>query len=412
MIVYKFGGASVKDAAGVRNVVSILQAESDVNLMIVISAMGKTTNALEAIVNAYYSGDAPSLDSVKQYHFDIMTQLFERNHPIYDKVNNLFVEIEWMIEDAPTSTYAYEYDQIVSVGELLSTTIISAYLNECGFTNRWLDARDIIRTDNTHRNARVDWELTQSLIQKEVSKGLPVLTQGFIGCTSENFTTTLGREGSDFTAAILAHAAQAEEVVIWKDVTGILNADPRFFEDAQKLKSLSYAEAIELAYFGAKVIHPKTIQPLKDKKIPLRVRSFVDGTNDGTVVSEGAEVKPFLPSFIVKENQVLLSISAQDLSFIVEDHLSHIFYLFSEYGVRVNVMQNSAVSFSVCVDDDAQKVPALIDALKKEYQVLYNDELTLYTIRHYNDDSMAKVLKDKTLLLEQKSRHTVQLVVR
>ena len=411
MIVYKFGGASVKDAAGVRNVVSILQAVSDVNLMIVISAMGKTTNALEAIVNAYYSGDAPSLDSVKQYHFDIMTQLFERNHPIYDKVNNLFVEIEWVIEDAPTSTYAYEYDQIVSVGELLSTTIISAYLNECGFTNRWLDARDIIRTDNTHRNARVDWELTQSLIQKEVSKGLPVLTQGFIGCTSENFTTTLGREGSDFTAAILAHAAQADEVVIWKDVTGILNADPRFFEDAQKLKSLSYAEAIELAYFGAKVIHPKTIQPLKDKKIPLRVRSFVDGTNDGTVVSEGAEVKPFLPSFIVKENQVLLSISAQDLSFIVEDHLSHIFYLFSEYGVRVNVMQNSAVSFSVCVDDDAQKVPALIDALKKEYQVLYNDELTLYTIRHYNDDSMAKVLKDKTLLLEQKSRHTVQLVV-
>ena len=412
MIVYKFGGASVKDAAGVRNVVSILQAESDVNLMIVISAMGKTTNALEAIVNAYYSGDAPSLDSVKQYHFDIMTQLFERNHPIYDEVNNLFVEIEWVIEDAPTSTYAYEYDQIVSVGELLSTTIISAYLNECGFTNRWLDARDIIRTDNTHRNARVDWELTESMIQKEVSKGLPVLTQGFIGCTSENFTTTLGREGSDFTAAILAHAAQAEEVVIWKDVPGVLNADPRFFEDAQKLKSLSYAEAIELAYFGAKVIHPKTIQPLKDKKIPLRVCSFVDGTNDGTVVSEGAEVKPFLPSFIVKENQVLLSISAQDLSFIVEDHLSHIFYLFSEYGVRVNVMQNSAVSFSVCVDHDAQKVPALIDALKKEYQVLYNDELTLYTIRHYNDDSMAKVLKDKTLLLEQKSRHTVQLVVR
>ena len=411
MRVYKFGGSSVKDAAGVRNVASILQAESDINLMIVISAMGKTTNALEAIVNAYYSGDTPSLDSIKQYHFDIMNQLFKRNHPIYDEVNNLFVEIEWVIEDEPTSTYAYEYDQIVSVGELLSTTIISAYLNECGFTNRWLDARDVIRTDNTHRNARVDWELTESLIQKEVSKGIPLLTQGFIGCTSENFTTTLGREGSDFTAAILAHAAQAEEVVIWKDVPGVLNADPRFFEDAQKLESLSYTEAIELAYFGAKVIHPKTIQPLKDKKIPLRVRSFVDSTTDGTIVSEGAEIKPFLPSFIVKENQVLLSISAQDLSFIVEDHLSHIFLLFSEHRVRVNVMQNSAVSFSVCVDHDAQKVPALIDALKKEYQVLYNDDLTLCTIRHYNDDSMAKVLKGKTLLLEQKSRHTVQLVV-
>ena len=411
MRVYKFGGASVKDAVGVRNVASILQAESDVNLIIVISAMGKTTNALESIVNAYYGGHTPSLESLKQYHFDIMNQLFERNHPIYDEVNNLFVEIEWVIEDAPTSTYAYEYDQIVSVGELLSTIIISAYLNECGFTNRWLDARDIIRTDNTYRNACVDWELTESLIQKEIIKELPVLTQGFIGCTSENFTTTLGREGSDFTAAILAHATQAKEVVIWKDVPGILNADPRFFEDVQKLESLSYAEAIELAYFGAKVIHPKTIQPLKDKKIPLRVRSFLDGTNDGTFVSEDAEIKPFLPSFIVKENQVLLSISAQDLSFIVEEHLSHIFLLFYEFGVRVNLMQNSAVSFSVCVDNDAQKFPFLIDALKKEYQVLYNDNLTLYTIRHYNDDSMAKVLKGKKLLLEQKSRHTVQLVV-
>ena len=411
MRVYKFGGASVKDAAGVRNVVSILQSESDVNLMIVISAMGKTTNALETIVNEYYSGNSFSLDSIKQYHFDIMNQLFERNHPIYDEVNNLFVEIEWAIENAPTGTYAYEYDQIVSVGELLSTTIISAYLKDCGYTNRWLDARDIIRTDNTYRNARVDWELTESQIQNEVSKGLPILTQGFIGCTSENFTTTLGREGSDFTAAILAHAVQAKEVVIWKDVPGILNADPRFFEDAQRLESLSYAEAIELAYFGAKVIHPKTIQPLKDKKIPLCVRSFVDSTLVGTVVSEDAEIIPFLPSFIVKENQVLLSISAQDLSFIVEEHFSHIFLLFSECGVGVNLMQNSAVSFSVCVDNDAQKIPVLIDALKKEYKVLYNDKLTLYTIRHYSDDSMAKVLKGKTLLLEQKSRHTVQLVV-
>lgn len=411
MRVYKFGGASIKDASGVRNVASILQAESDVNLMIVVSAMGKTTNALETILNAYYAGDTTSLDSIKQYHFDILDQLFERNHPIYDEVNNLFVEIEWVIEDAPTSTYDYEYDQIVSVGELLSTTIISAYLNECGFTNRWLDARDIIRTDNTFRNAQVDWELTESQIQKEVNKGLPILTQGFIGCTSENFTTTLGREGSDFTAAILAHAAQAEEVVIWKDVPGILNADPRFFEDAQRLESLSYAEAIELAYFGAKVIHPKTIQPLKDKKIPLRIRSFVDSSNDGTVVSEDSEIKPFLPSFIVKENQVLLSISAQDLSFIVEEHFSHIFLLFSECGVRVNLMQNSAVSFSVCVDNDPQKFPVLIDTLKKEYKVLYNDNLTLYTIRHYNDDSMAKLLKGKSLLLEQKSRHTVQLLV-
>ncbi|MBC8464722.1 MAG: aspartate kinase [Bacteroidetes bacterium] len=411
MRVYKFGGASVKDAEGIRNVAHILQQEVDADLMLVVSAMGKTTNALEQVVNDYYNGGNPSLETVKRFHFDILGGLFEVGNPIYNEVNNLFVEIEWVIEDAPTATYAYLYDQIVSVGELLSTKIVSAYLNQCGFTNRWLDARDIIRTDNTHRNARVDWELTEMLIQKEQTKEMPLLTQGFIGCTSENFTTTLGREGSDFTAAILAHATLAEEVVIWKDVPGVLNADPRFFEDAQKLESLSYAEAIELAYFGAKVIHPKTIQPLKDKKIPLCVRSFIDASIEGTLVSEGAEIKPFLPSFIVKEKQVLLSISAQDLSFIVEDHLSHVFSLFSKWGVRVNVMQNSAVSFSVCVDDDVQKLPNLIADLKREYQVLYNDGLSLFTIRHYNEDSIQKVLKDKELLLEQKSRHTVQLVV-
>ncbi len=411
MRVYKFGGTSVQDAEGVRNVANILQQESNTNLMIVVSAMGKTTNALEQVVNDYYSGGAPSLEGVKKFHLDILDALFEADDAIYNEVNNLFVEIEWVIEDTPTATYAYEYDQIVSVGELLSTKIVSAYLNKCGFTNRWLDARDIIRTDNRHRNARVDWELTEELIQKEQTKGLPLLTQGFIGCTSENFTTTLGREGSDFTAAILAHATLADEVVIWKDVPGVLNADPRFFEDAQKLESLSYAEAIELAYFGAKVIHPKTIQPLKDKKIPLHVRSFIDASVEGTLVSEGAEIKPFLPSFIVKENQVLLSISAQDLSFIVEDHLSHVFSLFSKRGVRVNVMQNSAVSFSVCVDDDVQKLPTLIQDLKKEYQVLYNDGLSLYTIRHYDEDSIQKVLNGKELILEQKSRHTVQLVV-
>ena len=411
MRVYKFGGTSVQDAEGVRNVANILQQESNTNLMIVVSAMGKTTNALEQVVNDYYSGGAPSLEGVKKFHLDILDALFEADDAIYNEVNNLFVEIEWVIEDTPTATYAYEYDQIVSVGELLSTKIVSAYLNKCGFTNRWLDARDIIRTDNRHRNARVDWELTEELIQKEQTKGFPLLTQGFIGCTSENFTTTLGREGSDFTAAILAHATLADEVVIWKDVPGVLNADPRFFEDAQKLESLSYAEAIELAYFGAKVIHPKTIQPLKDKKIPLHVRSFIDASVEGTLVSEGAEIKPFLPSFIVKENQVLLSISAQDLSFIVEDHLSHVFSLFSKRGVRVNVMQNSAVSFSVCVDDDVQKLPALIQDLKKEYQVLYNDGLSLYTIRHYDEDSIQKVLNGKELILEQKSRHTVQLVV-
>jgi aspartate kinase len=346
MKVYKFGGASVKDAKGIRNVYSILKEDASSDKVIVISAMGKTTNMLERVVNDYINGQSPSLEEVKRYHFNIIKELFTENHSIFDEVNNLFVEIEWAIEDSPTSTYDYEYDQIVSVGELLSTKIVSAFLEQQNFTNTWVDARDIIRTDNTYRNARIDWELTTDLIRKVISPQGVYITQGFIGCTSENFTTTLGREGSDFTAAILSYVLETEEVVIWKDVDGMLNADPRFFDDAQLLNQLSFSEAIELAYFGAKVIHPKTIQPLKEKNIPLRVKSFLNPANDGTIIFEDAEMLPFLPSFIIKENQILISISAKDLSFIVEDHLSHIFALFSKHGLGINVMQNSAVSFS------------------------------------------------------------------
>lgn len=411
MKVFKFGGASVKDAASIRNVLDILKKQEEQDLVIVVSAMGKMTNALEAVVNDYWSGKQASLTAVRSFHEGLMKELFEPSHPIYDEVNNLFVEIEWAIEDEPTSTYAYEYDQIVSVGELLSTKILSAFLKQEGFDNRWLDARDVVRTDNTYRNAKVDWELTTTLIQEQSKKGFPLVTQGFIGCTSENFTTTLGREGSDFTAAIWAHVLEVEEVVIWKDVPGVLTADPRYFKDAVCFDSLSYAEAIELAYFGAKVIHPKTIQPLKDKRIPLRVRSFVDHHLVGTVVSEGGAIEPFLPSFIVKENQLLLSIAVKDLSFVVEDHLSQIFSLFHKHNVRVNMMQNSAVSFSVCIDSDAQKVPALLEELAKDYALRYNEKAILYTIRHYNDFSVAQLLQGKKLLLEQKSRQTIQMVV-
>jgi aspartate kinase len=335
--------------------------------------------------------------------------LFDNSHPIFDEVNNLFVEIEWAIEDKPTSTYAYEYDQIVSVGELLSAKIVSAFLVQEGFANKWVDARDIIRTDNTYRNARIDWDLTHQQISKQLTKGV-YLTQGFIGCTSENFTTTLGREGSDFSAAILGFVLNAEEITIWKDVDGMLNADPRYFEDAQLLHQLSFAEAIELAYFGAKVIHPKTIQPLKEKNIPLKVKSFLNPQNEGTVIFEDAQMKPFMPSFIIKENQILISISANDLSFIVEDHLSHIFSLFAKYGVAVNMMQNSAVSFSICVDNDSQKVKPLLSDLQKEYSVHYNEGLTLCTIRHYDQAAIDRVVGDKKIILEQKSRHTVQFI--
>jgi len=410
MKVYKFGGASVKDANGVRNVFSILKEDKNNDKVIVISAMGKITNMLEDVVNDYVNGKSPSLDDVKNYHFSIIKELFPENHSIYDEVNNLFVEIEWAIEDAPTSTYDYEYDQIVSVGELLSTKIVSAFLSLKGYENSWIDARDIIRTDNTFRNARLDWELTTELIRKFISPKGIYITQGFIGCTSENFTTTLGREGSDFTAAILSFVLESDEVVIWKDVDGMLNADPRYFDDAQLLHQLSFSEAIELAYFGAKVIHPKTIQPLKEKNIPLRVKSFIKPENEGTIIFEDAEMRPFLPSYIIKENQILISISAKDLSFIVEDHLSHIFALFSKYGLRINVMQSTAVSFSACTDNDIQKVPALIKELESGYLVKYIDGLTLCTIRHYSDNDISRVSRGKSLLLEQKSNETAQFV--
>ena len=410
MKVYKFGGASVKDAEGVRNISKLLLNEGAEPLAIVVSAMGKTTNMLEKVVNDYYDNNSPTLDDIKYYHYTILEELFDKSHSIFDEVNNLFVEIEWAIEDAPTSTYAYEYDQIVSVGELLSTKIVSAFLEQEGFANKWIDARDIIRTDNTYRNARIDWHLTQQQISKHISNNGVFLTQGFIGCTSENFTTTLGREGSDFTAAILGFALDAEEVTIWKDVDGMLNADPCYFDDAKLLHQLSYAEAIELAYFGAKVIHPKTIQPLKEKNISLRVKSFRNPKEEGTVIFEDAQMKPFMPSFIIKENQILISISANDLSFIVEDHLSYIFSLFAKYGLAINMMQNSAVSFSVCVDNDSQKILPLISELKEGFKVQYNDQLTLCTIRHYDQAAIDKVVNKKNILLEQKSRQTIQFV--
>ena len=302
-----------------------------------------------------------------------------------------------------------EYDQIVSVGELLSTKIVSAFLDqEEGFSNKWIDARDIIRTDNTYRNARVDWQLTKYNIAKYISNSKVFLTPGFIGCTTRNFTTTLGREGSDFTAAILGFALDAEEVTIWKDVDSMLNTDPRYFDDAKLLNQLSFTEAIELAYFGAKVIHPKTIQPLKEN-ISLRIKSFLNPKEEGTVIFEDAEMKPFIPSFIIKENQILISIYANDLSFIVEDHLSYIFSLLAKYGLAINMMQNS-VSFSVCIDNDSQKTLTLISELKEGFKVQYNDQLTLCTIRHYDQAAIDKVVNKKNILVEQKSRQTIQFV--
>ena len=412
--IFKFGGTSIKDADSVKRITQILRKHANENLVVVFSAMGKVTNMLEEVVEEYMNKSGNSerkLQKVKDFHASILEALFEQNHAIYNEVNNLFVEIECALENELHPDFAFNYDQIVSVGELLSTKIMSTYLSENGFENSWLDARDIIRTDNKYRNAKIDWEQTITFCKDKITH-FPIITQGFIGCTSENFTTTLGREGSDFTAAILAFALDVKQVIIWKDVDGVLNADPRFFEDTEQLMKIPFEEAIELAYYGAKVMHPKTIQPLQKKSIPLEVKSFLSPEKESSIIGDYKAVEPFTPSFIVKKNQILISISDKNLSFIVEEHLSSIFSLFSRYGVRVNMMQNSAISFYVCVDNDSHKVPELLTALKEDFQLYFNDKLTMYTIRHYDEDSIAKLLINKELLLEQKSKNTIHLVVK
>ncbi len=412
--VFKFGGASIKDVESIKNVGEILQSYKNDDLLVVFSAIGKATNMLEVVVEQYVKQSAKANDAlqkVKDFHTDILVELFDENHAIYNEVNNLFVEIEWVLEDEPDQDYGYDYDQIVSIGEFLSTKIMSAYLATINFENNWLDVRDLIRTDNTYRNAKVDWETTTTFIKKNL-KAKHCITQGFLGCTSENFTTTLGREGSDFSAAILAFSIDAEEVVIWKDVPGMMNADPKHFTDAQLLSNVPFDEAIELAYFGAKVIHPKTIQPLKKKGIPLYIKSFVNPNEEGSVIADSDKIIPNIPSYIVKNNQVLISISDTSLAFIVETHMSNIFSVLAKHGVGVNMMQNSAVSFSICVDNDKYKVPMLIEDLKAFFEVYYNDNLSLYTIRNYTIGSLENVTENKDVLLEQKSRNTLQIVVK
>lgn len=421
MKVFKFGGASVKDAAAVKNVAGILKRFAGEELIVVVSAMGKTTNALERLTDAFfYKKEDPSaiLDEIKKYHFDILGQLFEnRNHPIFDELHNTFVELDWAIEDEATHSYDCEYDQIVSLGELLATKIVNACLVEAGVPSKWWDVRDFIKTDNTYREGKVDWELTEQLVQQQLpahfksGKEKVIVTQGFLGVTSENFTTTLGREGSDYTAAILAWCMNAESVTIWKDVPGVLNADPKWFDDTRLIEQLSYQDAIELSYYGATVIHPKTIKPLQNKKIPLYVKSFVQPEAPGTVIRDEQAPLP-IPCFIFKVNQALISISPKDFSFIMEENLSDIFDTLYRHGVKLNMMQNSAISFSVCVDNNERKLPGLIKALQEKYRVLYNDDLELVTIRYYDQQTIDRVSTGKKILLEVKSRYTVQMVMK
>jgi aspartate kinase len=418
MKVYKFGGASVKDAEAVKNVCKILKSFAGEEILVVISAMAKTTNALELVWKAYINKDSSLEQHVKfvhDFHFNMIDELFSNNDEhIRNEVANILVELDWIVEEEPLDTKSYLYDQIVSLGELLSTKIVEAYLRSQGLNSQWLDARAYIQTDNTYREGKVDWDKTRQFIQKDIPailKNKLIITQGFIGCTSENFTTTLGREGSDYSAAIFANCLDAESVTIWKDVPGVLTADPKLFPDAIKLDDIPYAEAIEMTYYGASVIHPKTIKPLQNKKIPLYVKAFVDPRLEGTCVGKKESVQFKDPIIIVKKNQKLLSISTLDFSFIAEENLSEIIGLISKHGVKINTMQNSAMTFSCCIDED-DKVEELVKEISTKYKVYYNHPLELITIRHYNDAVIKKIIAEKELLLEQRSRNTIQLVLR
>ena len=417
MRVFKFGGASVKDAAAVKNVAAILRLFPNEKLVVVISAMGKTTNALERITEATFTNRAAIetlIAEIKKYHYSILEELFEdRSSQVYDEIANAFVELDWATEDEPTMNYDQAYDQIVSVGEIISTKIVSAYLTSVGINNRWQDARDFICTDNTYREGKVDWNATEMKAKEKLQFTTEniVVTQGFIGSTSENFTTTLGREGSDYTASIIAYTMNAKDVTIWKDVPGVLNADPKYFADTVMLSQLSYQDAIELTYYGATVIHPKTIKPLQNKSIPLRVKSFLAPNNQGTVIDSNATHNA-VPCFIFKTEQMLISISPKDFSFIVEENLSQLFSVFASCNLKINLMQNSAISFSICVDNNEHKAEQLIEKLKQEYRVLFNEKLELITIRNYDQATIDRVSKGKIVILEQKSRTTIQLVVK
>ncbi|OFY62850.1 MAG: aspartate kinase [Bacteroidetes bacterium RIFCSPLOWO2_02_FULL_36_8] len=418
LLIFKFGGVSVQDASAIKNTTSIIKKFAVANrLLLVISAMGKMTNALEELHKQYFTKKnfTAEFEKVKAYHRSIVKELFsETVHPVYDELENLFVEMEWHLEEEPSNDYDLSYDQLVSFGELISTKIISQYLNKTAVNTKWVDARSFIQTDNTYRDARVNWALTEKLIVRDIPGFLEkqvVLTQGFIGGTSENFTTTLGREGSDFTAAIFAKCLKADSINIWKDVRGILNADPKLFPGTVKYEHLSYHQMIEMAYYGASVIHPKTIKPLVDAHIPLHVKCFKTPDEKGTIVDETPE-EYITPAIILKKKQCLFSLSAKDYSFITEKNLSHIFDTAFRFKLKINLMQNSAISFSVCVDGQTGKHKDFYNFLHKDFHVLFNKDLELLTIMHYHDDLINKHTHGKEILLVQKTRHTFQAVTK
>lgn len=414
--VFKFGGASVKDAPAIRNLRDILLNNTDEELVVVVSAMGKTTNFLEKLTAAYYRN---SEEEVKILAAELRRQYEETARQLSPTGTNtlvtclqpLFDRLHNELADEHSHNYDYDYDRIVSYGELLTTILISTYLNMAGLKNRWLDARRLVRTDASFREARVDWALSgqsiREVMQNDVSR--LSITQGFIGGTAENLTTTLGREGSDYSAAIFAYALDAESVTVWKDVDGFFNADPKRFPNAVKLDSIPYEEAIELAYYGAGIIHPKTIKPLQNKKIPIFIKSFYRPDRIGSVITDCALCTD-TPSYIVKDRQLLLTVFPRDFSFIATDNISEILTVLSQHRVKINLMQNSALSFSVCIDAVADRVKSCMETLSSRYILKFNDNVELLTVRHYTSDFLCKVMEHRQILLKQVSRTTFQIV--
>jgi aspartate kinase len=416
MIVFKFGGASIKDADAVRNLAKIIKSIRD-RTIIVVSAMGKTTNAMEKVTEYYFNNNPEiqsALENVESYHYEILNNLFpDKGLPVFREIDNIFSKLKEKLSQEHSFQYNFEYDQIVPIGEILSTKIVDAYLKFAGINSVWLDIRKYLKTDNNFREANIDWVLSEKLVRNAFNfkNNEAYVTQGFIASTTSNLSTTLGREGSDYTAAVIAYMLDIKNITIWKDVSGVRNADPKYFDNTVKLDKISYRDAIELAYYGTSVIHPKTIQPLQRKNIKLYIKSFYNPEEPGTIVGDDTYER-LIPSFIFKMNQVLIQIYPRDFSFISENNLEKIFGCFAKYGLKINLMQNTAINFKVCVNNDQPRINPVIQDLKQDYDVSYESELELITIRYYDDKTIRRTMVKKELLLEQRSKETIQMVVR
>lgn len=419
MKIFKFGGASVSTAERIRNVAQILKKYEDEKLLVVVSAMGKTTNALEKVAEAFYAGEKEKalqlFNDIKQQHLDILDQLSTPLPTHHSLLNDFFTEIEWLLHDKPVRDFDYYYDQIVCVGELLSTAIVSHYLNTAGVKNKWMDVRDIIRTDDNFRDAGIDWTYTSERVAQNIKPLFNeiniVLTQGFIGATDENESTTLGREGSDYTASVFANLLDAESQTIWKDVQGVMNADPKQYKDAQWIKELNYREVIEMAYYGAQVIHPKTIKPLQNKSIPLFVRSFLHPNEEGTCI-HNKNINHLPPIIVYKHNQVLIQLNSKDFSFAGEGLTAELYKIFEQLKIKPNLTQNGAISLLCVVDGHSEKVDQLAHAASSFFDVQVNKNLTLLTIRHYHQKIVGELCKHGEIILQQQTPETIQVLMR